>query len=163
MSAHTEQYEIALSTFERIRAAFPALVMNLDLHPTPVELALDIPTQPGLLFSVDLNLQNLDELHLSASRLWVSWFPCTNPKKVDSYFQAVSGLLSGEFRILEHWRGKRSVKAELQAPIHSGWKTIAGSSVLLSIPWPLKRVKVVQNLPVVERERDLNDSPIVRN
>ena len=143
---YIKQHEIGLSTFERIRAAFPALVMNLDLNPEHVELALDIPAQPGLSFKIDLNLQNLDELHLSASALWVEWFPCTNPKKVDDYFQAVAGLLSGEFRILEHWRGKRPVKAKLQAPIHGRWKTVAGWSVLLSIPWPPKRLKVVQNL-----------------
>lgn len=69
----TKQYETALSTFERVRAAFPALAMNLDLHPEHVELALDIPAQPGLSFDVDLNLQNLDELHLSASALWVPY------------------------------------------------------------------------------------------
>lgn len=124
--------------------------MNLDLRHEHVELALDIPAQPGLSFKVHLNLQNLDELHLSASALWVEWFPCTNPKKVQEYFEAVSGLLSGEFRILEHRRGKRAVKAKLQAPRNGGWKTIATWSVLLSIPWPPKRHEVVQNLPAVE-------------
>jgi hypothetical protein len=158
---YIKQDEIALSAFERIRAAFPALAVDLDLNPKNVDIALDIPVQTGLSFNVHLDLQNLDELHLSASALWVSWFPCTNPEKVDSYVQAVSGLLSGEFRILEHWRGKRSVKAKLQAPIHNGWKTIAGSSVLLSIPWPPKRLKVVQNLLLVEAVRDLNDRPVV--
>jgi hypothetical protein len=157
-SIYTEQYEIALSTFDGIRAAFPALTMNLDLHHEHVELALDIPAQPGLSFKVHLNLQNLDELHLSASALWVGWFPCTNPKKVQEYFEAVSGLLSGQFRILEHWRGKRAVKAELQAPSHDGWKTIA-TSVHLSFPWPRKSPKVVQNLPAAEPVRDLNDYP----
>jgi hypothetical protein len=147
---HTRQYEIALSTFERIRAAFPWLAMNLDLHPEHVELVMDIPAQPGLSFKVDLNLQNLDELHLAASALWVEWFPCTISRKVDEYFEAVSGLLSGQFRILEHWRGKRAVKAELQAPNKGGWKTIATWSVLLSIPWPPKKLKIVQNLPAVE-------------
>jgi hypothetical protein len=124
--------------------------MNLDLDPGDLELAMDIPAQTGLSFRVDLNLQNVDELHLAASALWVEWFPCTNPKRVDEYFEAVSGLLSGQFRILEHWRGKRAVKAELQAPNKGGWKTIATWSVLLAIPWPPKKLKVVQNLPAVE-------------
>jgi len=146
----SRQYEIGLSTFERIRAAFPALAMKLDLHPQHVDLAMDIPAQPRLSFNVDLNLQNLDELHLVASSLWVEWFPCTDPKKVDDYFEAVSGLLSGEFRILEHWRGKRAVRAELQRPSSGGWKTIANWLVLLSVPWPRKSFKVVQNLPSAE-------------
>jgi hypothetical protein len=145
----SREYEIAFSTFERIRAAFPALVMNLDLHPKHVDLAMDIPVQPGLSFRVDLNLQNLDELHLCASALWVEWFPCTDPKKVDNYFEAVAGLLSGQFRILEYWRGKRPVKAKLQCPRNEGWKTIATWSLLLSIPWPPKALKVVQNLPLL--------------
>lgn len=61
----TKQFEIALSTFEKLRAAFPALSMNLDLRPAYVDLAMDIPAQPGLSFNVHLNLQHLDELHLS--------------------------------------------------------------------------------------------------
>ena len=118
---------------------------------------MDIPAQPGLSFHIHLNLQNLDELHLSASALWVEWFPCTNPKRVEEYFEAVSGLLSGQFRILEHWRGKRAVKANLQCPSHGGWKTIATWSVLLSIPWPPKSLKVVQNLPTLEPLHELNE------
>jgi hypothetical protein len=144
----TPQLDIALSIFERIRAAFPSLAMDMDLQPEHVELAMDIPAQPGLSFRVYLNLQNNDELHLCASTLWVEWFPCTEPKKVDAYFEAVSGLLSGKFRILEQWRGKRAVKASLQRPRDGGWKTIHGSSHLLSIPWPPKTLKVVQNHPL---------------
>jgi hypothetical protein len=147
----TTQYGIALSTFERIRTAFPALTMKLDLHPEDIDLAMDIPAQPGLSFRVDLNLQNLDELHLVASALWVEWFPCTDPKKVEDYFEAVSGLLSGQFRILEHWRGKRVVRAELQRPHDGGWKTMANWLTLsVLIPWPRKTFKTVQNLPSVE-------------
>jgi hypothetical protein len=153
----TQQYDIAISTFERIRAAFPALAMNLDSHHKQVDLAMDIPAQPGLSFDVHLNLQNGDELHLSASVLWVEWFPCTNPKKVEEYFEAVSGLVSSRFRILEHWRGKRPVKAQLQRPSHGGWKTIANWLVLLSIPWPPKTFKVVQNLSAVEPVPELGD------
>ena len=78
----TKQFEIALSTFEKLRAAFPALSMEFDLQPAHVDLAVDIPAQAGLSFPVFLNLQNLDELCLEASALGVSWFPCTNPQKV---------------------------------------------------------------------------------
>ncbi len=148
----TKQFEIAHSTFEKLRAAFPALSMEFDLQPAHVDLAVDIPAQAGLSFAVFLNLQNLDELCLEASALGVSWFPCTNPQKVEKYFEAVSGLLSGRFRILQHWRGKRVVKADLQQPTSEGWKTITGCSYLLSVPWPPKTVKVVQNTPSVQSE-----------
>lgn len=146
MARVSEQYSIAMSTFERIRAAFPALEMNLDLHHKHVELAMDIPAQPGLLFAVHLDLQNVDELSLSASALWVECFPCTNPKRVESYFDAVSGLLLGQYRILEYWRGNRAVKAKLQCPSKGGWETITGSSRLLFVPWPPRELKIVQNL-----------------
>jgi len=142
----TVEYGIAISTFERIRAAFPAFTMNLDLHNTQVDLAMDVPAQPGLIFDVHLNLQNRNELHLSASALWVEWFPCTDPKKVEKYFEAVSGLLSGQFRILEYWRGNRAVKAKLQRPSNGGWKTVA-TYMRLSIPWPPKTPKIVRNCP----------------
>jgi hypothetical protein len=153
----TKQYDIAFSTFERIRAAFPALAMKLDLYPKHVDLAMDIPAQPGLSFDVHLNLQNLDELCVEASAFWFEWFPCTKPKRVEEYFEAVSGLLSGQFRILEHWRGKQLAKAQLQRPSDGGWKTIATRFMLLCIPWPQKTFKVVQNLPTVEPVPELDD------
>ncbi len=151
----TKQFDIALSTFEKIRAAFPALTMNLDLHPRHVDLAMDIPAQDGLSFKVYLDLQNVDELHIEASALWVEWFPCTSPQHVDKYYEAVSGLLSGRFRILEHWRGKRVVKAELQRPTSGEWETVAGCSHLLSVPWPPKTFKVMQNTPSVRSVHEL--------
>src|SRR5258707_3920574 len=139
----TTEFDIALSTFEKIRAAFPALTMNLDLHPKNVDLEMEIPAQAELLFRVNLNLQG-DELHLSASRFWGEWFPCTKPAKVDRDFEAVSGLLSGEFRILEHWRGRRPVKAQVQRPIRGAWERLAtwGDASAI-VPWPIKTVNAV--------------------
>jgi hypothetical protein len=144
----TKQFEIALSTFEKLRAAFPTLSMEFDLQPTHVDLAMDIPARAGLSFSVFLNLQNRDELCLQASALGVSWFPCTNPQKAEKYFE----VLSGRFRILRHSRGKRVVKAALQQPTSEGWKTITGCSYLLSVPWPPKTVQILQNTPSVQSE-----------
>lgn len=46
--------------------------------------------------------------------------PVHEPEKVDGYFEAVTGLVAGEFRIIEHWRGKRPVQAQLQCLIRSG-------------------------------------------
>lgn len=142
----TKEFEIALSTFEKVRAVFPALSMKLDLNPKNVDLAMDIPAQPGLCFNVHLNLQNQDELHLSASAFWCEWFPCTNPKKVEKYLEAVSGLLSGEFRILEHWRGKRRVKTQLQRQSRGRWENVATwLDVSAVVIWPRKSYRVVQN------------------
>jgi hypothetical protein len=143
---HTKEYGIALSTFKKLQTTFPTLSMNLDLHPAQIDLAMDIPAQPGLTFKVHLDLQNQDELTLVAAGFWYEWFPCTNPKKVERFLEAVSGLLSGEFRILEHWRGKRLVKAQLQRPNRLRWKNIAASmNVTAIVPLPTKTLKVVQN------------------
>ena len=139
----SQEYEIARSTFERLRRAFPTLMMTLDPDPENIDLALDIPAQPGLRFDVNLNLQ-ADELHLEAGAFAVEWFPCTDPTVADGYFDAVSGLLSGRLRILEHQRGRRVVKAELQHPVASGWETIA-TWARLSLPWGQKTFNVVQN------------------
>jgi hypothetical protein len=141
-----EEFEIASATFERIRAAFPTLTMDLDVHPAHVELGMEIPVQPGLSFKVWLDFQNGDELTLSASHFWYEWFPCTNQKTVDEYVEAVSGVLSGRFRVLEHWRGGRVVKAQLQSPRNDKWKSIATSINISSvIPWPPKKLRIVQN------------------
>lgn len=142
--ARESGYEIALRTFERLREAFPALEMTLVREPEYVDLEMEIPAQPGLDFEVHLDLQNVDELHVVAGALWVEWFPCTQPGVADLFFEAVSGLLSGRFRIVEHRRGSRPVKAELQRPAGETWETLATWSTF-SWPWPRKISTVLRN------------------
>jgi len=121
--------------FKEIQGAFPHLEMKLELRPPHVDLNMDIPKQQGLKFDVNLNLQG-DELHLSAGHFWLEWFPCTDEEIVKAFREAVRGVLSGEFRILEHYRGKRAIKAELQSHSGQGWKTIGTWATLsLPIPW----------------------------
>ncbi len=141
----SKEVAIARVAFGEIQAAFPELTMILDLEPEHVDVAMEIPAQPGLSFPLHLNLQNRDELHLSASALWVEWFPCTDPSKVSQYVEAVSGLISGRFRILEHRRGTRTIRAELQRPGGTQWETLATWSTF-SLPWPAKTVHVVRNV-----------------
>jgi hypothetical protein len=130
--------------FEEIRAAFPSLTMELQLEPPNVDLNMDVREQPGLTFAVNLNLQG-DELHLSAGSFWLEWFPCTDPAIVAYYRGAVTGLLSGEYRILEHYVGTRVVKAQLQLPDGEAWRTIGTSSSLWTLlPWP-RTQRVLQN------------------
>lgn len=116
--------KIAEEAFERIRKQLPSLEMKKNLSDS-VELSIDIPVQPGSKYAVNLNLQNRDELHFSVENFWLEWFPCTDPSKVETYIDAVSGFLSGRYRILERYRGKKCTKAELQTPLEGGvWKTI---------------------------------------
>ncbi len=136
--------EIAKAALAKIREAFPALEVVTDAS-APVELSVDIPVQAGLKHCINLNLQNVDELHFSVGSFWLEWFPCTDPAKVEAFVNAVVGFISGRFRVLEHYRGARCIKAELQEPIQSGWHTI-GVWSKLHFPFPWQTVKrVVSN------------------
>jgi hypothetical protein len=120
--------------------------MRLDENPTMVDVSLQIPTQPGLPFSVGLNLQ-ADELHLNAGAFWVEWFPCTTAERAQDFQSCVCGLLSGQYRIVETYRGLKAVKAELQRPSRNTWETIA-TWRKLSLPWPRKVLRVLGHVPV---------------
>ena len=110
--------------------------MKLDTHHPHLDVNMDIPKQPGLAFDVNLNFQNSDELHLSAGHFWLEWFPCGDDKVVKAYREAVCGVLSGTFRILEYYRGNKAIKAQLQMPDGEGWKTIGTwATWSLPIPW----------------------------
>jgi hypothetical protein len=127
--------KIAERAFAEIAARFPHLHMVKN-EGVPVELDITVPIQPGLKHRVSIYLANNDELNFVVCHFWLDWFSCTNPEKVEAYIEAVSGFLSGNYRILEHYRGKKCVRAELQAPSTTGWKTISTSSTIgLTIPW----------------------------
>lgn len=136
--------KIARQAFANIAARFPQFKMIED-EEAPVEISITIPSQPGLKQEVWLALQNNDELHFSVGSFWLEWFPCTDPIKVQSYIDSVAGFLSGNYRILEHYRGTKCVKAELQQPNSGGWHTIGTWSLLwLPLPWN-KTFKEVRN------------------
>ena len=144
-----EKREIA-QLFGNIQDAFPYLHMKLESKHPNVDLNLEIPVQRNLEFDINVNLQG-DELHLSAGHFWLEWFPCSDAHVVEQFREAVHGLLSGEFRVIEYYRGKRAVKAELQRPDTDGWKTIGTWSVLsLPIPWRVT-TKELRNAPETTR------------
>lgn len=129
--------DIARNAIAEITATFPALQMR-ENEGDPVELSITIPRQPGIAHEVRLALQNNDELTLGVCSFRAGWFPCSEEDRVRAFVDAVCGYLSGRFRILEHHRGRRCVKAELQEPAGDDWKTIATWSTLY---WPFTRRK----------------------
>jgi hypothetical protein len=136
---------IARKAFAEIASQFPSLqiVEDKDL---PVEISIQIPIQPGLNQKVWLCLQNGDELHFAVSNFWLEWFPCTKPERVKSFVDAVVGFLSGKYRIIEHFRGTKCFKAELQMPESDGWQTI-GTRWKFSLPFPFKKtLQEVRNI-----------------
>ncbi|MCZ6605653.1 MAG: hypothetical protein O7A03_10995 [Alphaproteobacteria bacterium] len=143
--AKVDTAKIAKNVFEEIASAFPNLKSRIH-EDEPVELSMDIPKQDGLDFDIKLNNQNYDELHFGVGYFWCGWFPCTDRQKVEEYKKSVIGFIAGDYRILEHLRGRRAVKAELQVPKNESWITVASSS--WGLPWPFPRQKtyrVVQN------------------
>jgi hypothetical protein len=115
---------IARGAFAQIAKRFPSLKM-VENHSEPVEISITMPVQPGLSHEVWLCLQNRDELGVRAGRFYCEWFPCTKSDRVEKYLDAVTGFLSGKYRILEHYRRKYCYKAKLQKPEGDGWRSIA--------------------------------------
>ena len=117
--------ELAIELFRKIKNEFPQFKMDLLFEHKDVESMLDIPVQKGILIPINLNLQNNDELHLQiGNQFWLEWFPCDNPVKVDEFYNAVHGILTGEYRILTFRRWGRTEKSHLQMRNGDQWETI---------------------------------------
>lgn len=137
--------ESGISTETIARAAFAEIFSHVPklekrestVKKSAVDVHFTIPVQPGIEHEILVYVDG-DELHFCVGYFWSEWFPCTQRKCVDSYIEAVSGFLSGRYRILEHYRGKRCVKAELQKPGNDGWIVIR-SRQALSLPFPRKK------------------------
>jgi hypothetical protein len=133
---------IARGVFAEITKRFPLLKM-VENHGDPVEISITMPVQPGLSHEVWLCLQNQDELGFGVGHFYYEWFPCTKANRVEKYLKAVIGFLSGEYRILEHYRGSTCYRAKLQKPDGDGWRTVA---TWVTIWVPLFRKKTVKEL-----------------
>jgi hypothetical protein len=129
---------------ERIQEQFPTLNLKVNSNDPNVDWSILIPPQDGLKFECNLNRQG-DELHLSILGFWLEWFPLEDEDVAEAYFDAVVGILSGRYRIVEYVRFGRGVGGELQAPVGTSWKTIGNSSTgILPRGW-LSRTRVIQN------------------
>ena len=139
-----EARDIAKAVFEEIRESFTDLAAR-ESESSEGEPQLEIPEQRGLRFDVTLYLYG-DVLNLCAGQFWGEWFPCSNPAVVSRYVEAVCGLLEGRFRIVEHSRSGRVLKAFLQRPLGLGWQNISRHYHGFSLPWPKAEQRILQNL-----------------
>ena len=132
---------------EELRARFPGLRLHVGIEPNPhVDALADIPAQPGMDFGFSFNLQG-DELHLNVGgSFWVEWFPCADAVVTDQFIDALAGIISGRYRIVEYLLGSAVVKAQLQRPRPDGkWEKVATWADLGDfIPW-LRKQNVIQN------------------
>jgi len=139
--------EIARRVFEEIAASSLPLRCSIQADPIrELALTLDFEVQPGLLFPVSANLQNVDELHLNVGTFfWYEWFPCRDPAVTTAFRQAVHGVLSGEYRVVEFCRKNRPFKAELQRTENGAWKTVATSTSVRPPSFTRARTRILQN------------------
>lgn len=136
---------IARSVFAEIGRRFPSLNM-VENHDDPIEISITMPVQSGLAYEVWLCLQNNDELGFSVGHFSFEFFPCTKPDRVQEYVDAVSGFLSGEYRILEHYRGTKCYRAQLQKPEGDDWRTIASWVTIWIPPFFKKTLRELRNI-----------------
>ena len=132
-----------VTLFGSIQQAFPHLAMDLRSNHPHVDVIMYIPKQAGNAFDLNINLQ-ADELHMRTDGLWLEFFPCSKPNVVADFKDAVHGLLTGNYRIIETIRRGQVVKAKLQRQTERGWQTV-GSSGGLHLPFGRKTTRVVQN------------------
>ena len=136
-----------MKVVETIQAQFPSLCIELATEHPHVEALLEIPVQQGLAFPVSINLQNCDELHLNVGSFWCEWFPCREREVSDRFVEAVCGLLSGAYRVVEYWRGGVALKADLQRQVGGGWQCVASWSRLhIPVSWGMT-IKTIHNVP----------------
>jgi hypothetical protein len=130
-----------------LQQRFPSLSIQVQLEHPHLHANLDIVKQPGLDFNININLQNRDELHLSASEFWGEWFPWGDQAVFDEFCDAALGVITGEYRIVERYVFGRYCTGALQKPVaRQGWKTIYSHSNLNAIiPWRSTE-RIVQNL-----------------
>jgi hypothetical protein len=139
-----EPHDVAQAVFGEIRESFSDLAMH-DGESADGEPQLDIPAQIGLRFDVTLYLSR-DVLNLCAGHFWGEWFPASDSQVVSQYIDAAAGLLSGRFRIVERARNGQVLRAFLQRPSGSGWKTVSRHYHRLSLPFFATEERVLQNV-----------------
>ena len=133
MSRKQDLRWIGETMFARVGKAFPALRMQVEPNRPDGDLWMSIPEQPGLAFPLELGLRD-EELQIKAGEMELAYIPCTLEFVREDWLEDVSGLLSGELRVVETRAGGRAIQTELQQPGPEGWETIAMSGLIGVFP-----------------------------
>jgi hypothetical protein len=90
-----------------------------------VSLAASLPRQPGLDWSLWLNLQD-DEIGVQSPFFYVEWFPSDDPKEEASFVEVVDGLLDGSVRLVCKFgsRGALPYSVSFEKAAGSGWDRV---------------------------------------
>ena len=136
------------SAIELIRSKFPELQINVDLEEPNVHAVACLEEQPELDFDISIDLQNCDELAIIAESLWASYFPIGEEDSFEKFIDAIIGLISGNYRIVEYRVLGSLIKTTLEKPCGQEWLKIYTCSPMPSLSFlPLPRKKLyIQNL-----------------
>jgi hypothetical protein len=128
-------HNIARSVFEETRAVLKEIRVSYPWLETEVtespdgSLRMKIPMQSGLKFGVVLSFDIVEGLYLEVGESDFEYFHW-----VAACSEVVHGLLSGEMRLLEYYKGGALVKSIIQELSEAGWVDVGGYSVL-HFPW----------------------------
>lgn len=102
------------------------LILEWD-QSAPVEVAAHLRKQPGLDWSLWLNLQNEDEIGVQSDWFYVEWFPADDPSREAEFVAALDGLISGSVRLVCNFgaRGELPYSVMFEAETDAGWASIS--------------------------------------
>jgi hypothetical protein len=91
----------------------------------PVSVAANLPKQPGLDWSLWLNLQD-DEIGVQNPFFYVEWFPADDPEEVSSFVELVDGLIDGSVRMVCKFggRGDLPYAVSFEKAAGPGWNRV---------------------------------------
>jgi len=141
------QYKVALKAFQIIKDTFPNLIVDLNTQTgdSDVELEMRIEIQEGLDFGIYLNFQNKDQLHLWSNTMSLEYFPANDPEITKKFIDAVIGIISGRYRILQKVRNSIPYTSYLQKKEDEKWVTIYTHHKKYKLPWLNFDENIIQN------------------
>ncbi len=138
-------------------AARHTLRLEWDQH-APTELACRLPTQPGLDFTLWLNLQNVDEIGFRSDIFSAAWFPSDKITREAAFIEAVDGLIAGTMRLHCFYNGQAETPSKVQLQRLRGchWNTVY--TYRRGILWPAQRkTRIVINRPFQSKRIESGD------
>lgn len=119
-----------------------------------VELAAHLHKQPGLDWSLWLNVQNEDEIGIQNAWFNVEWFPAYQTSNETEFVATLDGLISGSVRLVCKFgaRGKLPYSVSIEAKTDAGWRNISGYYRAFSHLGRPKGIMILRNghEPIVE-------------
>ena len=127
----------------------------------PVELAAHLRKQPGLDWSLWLNLQNGDEIGVQNEFFYVEWFPADKAEREAEFIRVVDGLISGSVRLVCKFNrfGKLPYSVAFETENENGWVQVTGYARGFHIGRPAGTMILRNGHETLREGRAINMSP----